>query len=221
MNIKELLQWKSLYKKGKNVPSSVEEYNIDYTNKCGGRKLTDVLYSFLGIYAIGVWVYNKDNQNCKQELFSISNKIHTLNREGKKQILCSKKFLNDLQDDEINGINVKNLNEYLEKTFVPVYFHAGNLIPMWPGGNTYRGNQNNGFMDIPEIFFHKYPFWFNALKQYPNAFLDEMGMQIDQSRFESLGSFLESVNGVEKYEQYIEDIVKIINNRSENIKTNI
>lgn len=55
--------------------------------------MTDVLYSFLGIYTIGVWVFNKD----LEEIFKIEkNKIKTSNDEigkGHKQILCSKFFL--------------------------------------------------------------------------------------------------------------------------------
>ena len=57
----DILKWKNETGKG-NWPKSIEDYYEDYTTACGGKKMTDVLFSFLGIYAVGVWVYNKGNE---------------------------------------------------------------------------------------------------------------------------------------------------------------
>ena len=178
--------------------------------------MTDVLFSFLGIYAIGVWVFNKNIDG----LFKIEkNKIKTLEEENSKwhkQILCSKKFLLRLQNEKVNNIMVDNLNKCLEG-FVGNYFNVGNLIPMWPGGNNLKGNQNNGFLDIPELFFRKYSYWYEKLNEHPQAWLTEMNEQVNNTRFDSLESFLGSIDSEEKYVDYIKNAIGIIKYRTEKI----
>ena len=75
-SVKEILEWKNGIIK---YPISVELYenNKFYTEICGGTKQTDVLFSFLGIYAIGVYVYNKD-----KNIFVVQrNKINCLKHD--------------------------------------------------------------------------------------------------------------------------------------------
>lgn len=215
--VKEILEWKNSTGR-RNWSESVEKYNHEYTEKCGGTGMTDVLFSFLGIYAIGVWVFNKNIDG----LFKIEkNKIKTLqeeNGEYHKQILCSKIFLLRLQNEKVNGINVDVLNEHL-KGFVDTYFNVGNLVPMWPGGNTLKGNQNMGFLDIPELFFRKYSYWYGKLNEHPQAWLKEMNVEVDveHTRFNSLESFLISVNSPKKYVEYVNNAVRIIKDRTDKI----
>lgn len=212
-NVVEILEWKNRTK-NENWQESVEDFNATYTAYCGGREMTDVLFSFLGIYSIGVWIYNKD----KLDVFKIeSNKIKLRVEKDKNynQILCSKKFLLQLQEDKIAGIEVSDLNECLSE-FARVYFSVGNLIPMWPGGNKLKGNQNKGFMDIPELFFVQYYDWYEILRKREMAYLEEMAeyLNVNKSCFVSLKSFLDSVNTVEKYEKYIEHVVSVIHERT-------
>ena len=213
--VEEILYWKS-----KKSELNVEKNNQEYTEKCGGEKVTDVLFSFLSIYAIGVWVYNKDNK----DLFSVSNKIWVKKVKNKKrnQILCSKDFLKKIQSNAIAGIKVNELNEDL-KDYASVYFDVGNLIPLWPGGNTMKGNQNNGFMDVPELFFCKFYEWYQILSKRDDAYLDDMTKYLEdnKSACENLETFLNSVNTKEKYKKYIEHVVTIIKNRTKEIEQSL
>lgn len=212
----DILKWKN--KIGKDYwPKDVEDYYEFYTRACGGKKVTDVLFSFLGIYAVGVWVYNKGNEGVfKRE----ANKIKVSEKKNGiySQILCSKVFLLRLQEERIAGIDVSCLNECVEE-FARLYFSVGNLIPIWPGGNTLKGNQNNGFMDIPELFFYRYYDWYQILEKTENAYFQEMTKYIEnnQKHLESLETFLDSVDSVEKYEEYIEHIVHVIKQRAKKI----
>lgn len=76
--VEDILKWKNGINEG-NWPKSVEDHNDNYTKKCGGSDMTDVLFSFLGLYAIGVWVFNKHIDG----LFKIEkNKIKTLRKNN-------------------------------------------------------------------------------------------------------------------------------------------
>lgn len=215
-SVYEILLWKDKSYKIKE-PKSVEEKNIKYMNKCGAA--SDVLYSFLGIYAIGVWVYNKEK--LKEELFTVdANRIRTINDDDKNQYLWSIKFLLVLQEREINGIKVEALNIFLNKEdgFASHYFDVGNVIPIWPGGNTQKGNQNLGNMDIPEIYFHKYLSWFDILSSLSFSYLNCMSKKVKEERFGSLKKFLDSVDTIESYNEYIDYIVSIIKARTKLIE---
>lgn len=141
---------------------------------------------------------------------------NTQNKKGYHQILCSKRFLLSLQNKKINNIDVAQLNECL-KEFSDKYFDVGNLIPMWPGGNCLKGNQNNGFMDIPEIFFRKYLYWYGKLAEHSQSWLSEMNERVKDTRFDSLKDFLSSIDSPEKYVNYINEIVGIIEDRTKQI----
>ena len=120
-----------------------------------------------------------------------------------------------IQRDNIYGIQVRELNEFLNDTLVKAYFDVGNLIPIWPGGNKYKGNQNHGFMDIPELFFHKYPIWFDLLKHYPDSFIvNEFIDQVAEVRFETFLKFIESIHSIDSYQEYISYAVRVINERT-------
>lgn len=72
-------------------------------------------------------------------------------------------------------------------------------------------------MDIPELFFNKYLYWYGRLSEHPQAWLKEMDKRVKHSRFESLESFLVSVDTPEKYALYIEEVVQIIVDRTSKI----
>lgn len=218
-NVVEFLEWKN--EKNFTDLKRVEEMNSKYENICGGSKQVDVLYSFLGIYAIGVWVYNKD----KPEMFKIEkNKIKVSpNNDGKfNQILASKNFLLSLQYKNDIPLEVEKLNSVMSP-FIKNYFKVGNLIPIWPGGNTLKGNQNNGYMDIPEIFFTEFYDWYKILFKEPNAFLTEFDKYLEENKstMKNLESFLERICSEESYSSYIKNINLVIEKRTEEIEKNI
>lgn len=216
-NVVDFLKWKN----GEKFTDleSVEKMNEKYVNNCGGPDRVDVLYSFLGIYAIGIWVYNKDKTNV---FIREKNKIRVSlknNRES-RQILASKKFLLSLQGNNDIPIEVKSLNEVISP-FVKNYFKVGNLIPIWPGGNVLKGNQNKGFMDIPELFFTKFYDWYEILKKLQYAFLTEFDNKLkeyDKSTMENLKCFLDGFGSIENYNSYINNINSIIDDRTKEIE---
>lgn len=216
LSAKDIVEWKNKTE-NKNWPESVEAFNKSYAEKCGGKGRLDVLFSFLGIYSVGVWVYNKDNEGlfkCEKNKIRVS-----VEKDGKyNQILCSKTFLLQLQKEKIAGIDVTCLNDCIEK-FSKLYFEVGNLIPMWPGGNMLKGNQNMGFMDIPELFFIRYYDWYQILAKREDAYLQEMTEYLDANKiyFGSLETFLGFVDSVDKYKIYIDHVVDVISKRSQYI----
>jgi hypothetical protein len=59
--------------------------------------------------------------------------------------------------EEVNGKcryeQFAKLNKILEeKGFVEAIVQPGNIIPIWPGGNTDRGQRGHCF-DIPDLYF--------------------------------------------------------------------
>ena len=74
---------------------------------------------------------------------------------------------------------------------------------MWPGGNTLKGSGNNGYYDNPDIFFRKYQEWYLVL---------------EDEKLESLKTFVDSFKDLSEFAKYINEIVKIINNRTEKIE---
>lgn len=237
-NIIELLEWKNgkwKIDKKKRQPKSVEDHNYEYTEVCGGKNRTDVLFSFLGLYAIGVYIYNKDNDEFKNR-FRVSYKIFLLLDDiedpssykhwyEKERILCDKSFLLEIQTKKDYNHNLKldELNEVFN-AFVEVYFKAGNLIPIWPGGNKEKGDQNKGFIDIPWLFFHKYYDWFELLRANKEEAIcidDSFAEYIKNPRFNNLKAFLDDINNIEGYNKYLNECIDIINNRTTEITKNI
>lgn len=212
--VEDILKWKA----GQGTYTlSVEEHNSAYTLACGGSDVTDVLFSFLGIYAVGILVFNKH----LEDVFKIEkNRIKVCGGNDKRynQILCSKKFLLQLQEEKIADIEVSELNDCI-KGFAKEYFQVGNLIPIWPGGNKVKGNQNKGFMDIPELFFCRYYEWYQCLAEREDAHLQEMTMYMNDNKenFASLKDFLESLDTKDKYIKYIEHVISVIRSRTEMI----
>ena len=231
-DVMDMLKWK--LKIDYNDIPSVEEYNKDYTDICGGTKQTDVLYSFLGIYALGVWAYNsekiakecviKDNINLpdisRQHLYS-SRFLYAI----QENVDCVTKDTG-MDDDRVNKIkslnlDVSKLNENDElKKFIENYFSLGNLIPIWPGGNRLKGQLR--LFDIPELFFSKYAGWYDLLleKSTDYAFLDEFDehLKTNISNYKSLDTFLDSISSTKKYNEYLEHVNKIIINRTKLIE---
>lgn len=229
-NVVEML--KSKLKKRK----SVEKENPRYSEICGGSSQADVLYSFLGIYALGVWVYNKkENQNIIDFKREIRNKLSKRMKKQINQHFYSTLFQLAIQDigenDEIFNdaaegrvsaiksleINVDTLNENDElQRFISNYSSVGNVIPIWPGGNELKGK--SGVFDIPELFFAKYREWYNVLLDLTGnfAYLDKFNQDFNCNfeKYESLDKFLNSISSIEEYTKYLKHVNEIIDTRT-------
>jgi len=205
---------------------SSEDFNGDSSAELGWE-ITDVLYSFLAIYAIGM-------------LSFYPNKYHRTDYVIKDSITNTNVYSGEFIKN--NYKDCKELNWFIEKSgFVASYFEIGNICPMWPGGNKDKGTTWN--FDLPEIYFNKEEnkIWFQILKEvYKNSCFDEVtnlawlcdnkGEYINGSQmfeFQNAKVFLDSINAdnysadVRKfyYQQFLENrVVKIIQKRTRLLK---
>ncbi len=185
--------------------TDVEKCHEKETRKLGWNN-TDVLYSFLGIYAIGVYAYNNGKMPFKITDFLI--------KEGRKNIY-NDKFLMSIQNSA--EYNTKDLNNAI-KPFLERYSKIGNVYPIWPGGNTAKGNATIGCFDIPELYFARNYEWFTALLRiykgniYFAGYIDKRKPKL--KKYSSLKLFLKTVDTPEKYKVFIGSICEIIDNRT-------
>lgn len=136
-----------------NRITTVEMEHKKATDKLGW-KWSDVLYSFLGVYVVGLKIYCSENE-CGN-LKKIWSKEYSV---GIRQHEYSWKFILDFvnyysakdKDNEIKK-DINDLNGEITN-FIDVYKSIGNIFPIWPGGNEHRGK--NGCYDIPDIYFNK------------------------------------------------------------------
>lgn len=142
--------------------NSVESENEEIIRgKLEWKSYTDVLYSFLLFYKLGLEIVNQEKFNEIKD--NIKKKWGRLNTNSTEFLfLCSR-------DEAYKDFNNNPLNiEFLE-----LYFTLGNVIPIWPGGNEARGKM--GIYDIPELFFNTYPEWTKELiRQYNNICIDSV-----------------------------------------------
>lgn len=168
---------------------------------------TDVLYSFQGVYVIGLNVFHKENFECHGT--QIKPKTHANNR----QVAYSHKYIKE------NYRDFDKLNELPELlNFINVYSDLGNIIPIWPGGNSHRGMSQ--CYDIPDIYFNKKEikdyasYFYNEFLSDKNSFLDDV-LSGEFSKFETK-DFLEFDK--KDYIKFLNHIVEIIKMRNEQLK---
>ncbi|WP_346866664.1 MULTISPECIES: hypothetical protein [unclassified Clostridium] len=185
---------------------SLEQYHKEYADKLEWG-YTDVLYSFLGVYVIGVNVFHKDKVECCG--LQIKPKIRTNNR----QLAYSYKFIKEHYCDYDKLNELAELNEFIE-----VYFKVGNIIPIWPGGNEHRGKSQ--CYDIPDIYFNKDEIkeysnnFFNTFLKYKNFYLNDfINNKYSNIKIEDFLKFNEL-----EYTDFLRHIVEVINKRSELIE---
>lgn len=188
--VEEIIEWKKNKKE-----ESLEEKFFNEKEKLEGDE-TDTLYSFLGIYVIGLKAYypNKFSRtNFQIRTYKGSNaysKIYIFNNY--------KEFV--------------DLNELEElKSFIKNYLTIGNLIPIWPGGNMHKGLSQ--CFDIPEIYFIKHKKFTDALVQvYKNAYMENIIKNKEQIKFPNI---LEM--NKETYKEFLKYIVYTIEYRNNKI----
>lgn len=180
---------------------SLEKYYREDTEKLGWE-YTDVLYSFMGVYVIGLNVFYKKNFECSGLI------IRPIPRNNNRQRAYSYEFIKN------HYCEYHKLNELDEmKEFIKVYQTIGNIIPIWPGGNVHRGQSQ--CYDIPDIYFNK-----EKIKQYSdsffytffkdNNFLDEIKKgKYSKTKVEDFLEFKE-----DEYKDFLKHIVNIIQNRN-------
>ena len=215
-DIKELFAWKN---DKKRFPESVEKYedNLCYTQLIKNCEI-DTLYSFLSIYALGVWAYNKDSFELKSNKIYLKQEIKKKCKPNvKSQQLWSKNFLTEIHtENNVYGITVDELNVEM-KNFVAVYFKKGNCVPLWSGGNCDKGSYRRPYMDIPELYFKKNEFWYTVLNSFEFSMLQEFISRIKEQRFNNLATFLDWLNPT-TFKEYLRDCIKIIINRTSEIE---
>lgn len=208
-------------------------YSVERKNQVGANKLgwnwTDVLYSFRGLYLIGLKIFLKrDEKNSCANLKKIWKESHS--DMNSHQHEYSAKFLSEFityyENSKLekeswiaNGIQELNNLEPLG-AFINLYRKIGNVYPIWPGGNEHRGKK--GCYDVPDIYFGK-----KGIKDFSYLFYSkyavEKEMFIDtifvEEVFNSKYANMKLLELSKKeFENFLENVVDVISRR-ENIIT--
>ena len=186
-SIENFFDWKT----GKG--NSVEKQH-QYHKIVSQWERTDVLYSFIGIYQIGLFVFYPDK--CKRTKYTIKDKTNQfLSTDYLKERFAQFKKLNEV---------------IIDSQFIQHIDSVGNVIPIWPGGNVDRGARAYCF-DIPDIYFKKYEKWFSAMRQlYPHSCLD--GIIDNEFSTDNTKIFLDNMNE-DTYPKFLKHVVEVITKR--------
>lgn len=182
--------------------------SCEYDNLEDNKKITnlgwgeykDVLYSFLGIFTLGVYVFEKNkNSQCK---YSIG-KDNIIRIAGTRIWLYSRNYIKDHFNEFSNLAATKEIQD-----FAKVYNSEGNIIPIWPGGNEFKGKAR--CYDIPDIFFFKYG---NMEKMYVQHILHKKIEDVALSRFMTSSPYVKTIDDIFKYniEEYLKFVRHIVN----------
>lgn len=186
--VSDFIEWKNAKNK-----SSLEENLKAETNALGWIK-TDTMYSFLGIYAIGLKAFYPERFSCSGNIIYTKEKTRAYSKRYITKHYMEFTKLNELPDLKI---------------FLNLYLTLGNVIPMWPGGNVNRGMGH--CYDLPEVYFNRNQEWAKILsKTYENACLDTI---IENKHDINLPDLLRlNEDGYIKFLQYIVENIQSRNN---------
>lgn len=200
------------------------EKKLEKETKILGWEYTDVLYSFLGVYAIGLYAFDKEKSLEKQFYRRIEDGFVIFVGDTNQRLYSNNYILKMLKESK-QPDNFSKLNQLKElKEFLSVYNSIGNVIPVWPGGNESRGKF--GCYDLPELYFldKKIAPWTKyLLKKYDlNLFpdIDNINSLLDIKDNQDLNDkpkivkFLDDLN-VKLYREYLERVVENIKKREE------
>lgn len=130
---------------------AIEERYSEICMKLGWGEHTDVLYSFCGIMALGIYVQEK-------EKYKVGNDGRIRLKKNGREQLASKRRIRNMLEERYQPL-LYLLGQKQVKDFAGVYDSIGNLIPIWPGGNEFKGKcmiEGKYCYDIPDLFFRKY-----------------------------------------------------------------
>ena len=178
---------------------TVEKYNVDKIIKLNWE-CPDVLFSFKGIYAIGVFIYYR-------QLFGdkVRTDIIVKDETGvSRQRLYSDKFLSENYPKFSDVNNLPEIQEFLEH-----YYDIGNIIPTWPGANVNRGMAH--CYDIPNIYYKRHAKFTKLIydKIYSNVFIEEI---VENDKYDTVEKLLKLQSN--QYAEFLKYIVNIIENRN-------
>ena len=185
---------------------SVESINSKKNKYINEWEYKDVLYSFMGIYSIGLNLYYPN------EFIKTEYTIRPKERPRMRQVSINY-LVNDYSADKVKERYKKytELNKLIESVgFIKYYDYPGNVIPIWPGASENRGKSY--CFDIPDIYFKKNKKWVNNLiEYYPNANLDRI---INSKYPNNTKDFLDYLNSTTRYKEFLKHVVDIIIERS-------
>ena len=177
----------------------------------GGQKIewcyTDVLYSFKSMYLLGIKAkYPELVEVC-------GHTIRPQNRKSPRELACSEDFILSCVD------KCRELNNYQGlQQFIDVCETVGNVIPVWPGGNVYRGQFC--CYDCPDIYFNNEKIRDHAVAfyyKYSNSY-----MCGDDAIIAGIYNNMSVKNLInmdkDEYENYIEHAINVIKWRTEKIE---
>ena len=193
-SVSDFFEWRA----DRNQPS-VEDYYSEYTTNLGWEE-TDVLYSFLGVYVLGLIAFYPDQ-------FRIAKYRITQNESG--NYAYSKLFLSTHYGE------YSELNDLPElKEFLSMYFDIGNVIPIWKGGNSDKGMHGNCF-DNPDIYFKSNINQFKELvRKFPTAYMEDLII----SPYEDTPSLLKQMySSKDEYLTFLRHIIGVISKRTEQL----
>lgn len=179
---------------------NVEKYNNEFIISLKWpSNAVDVLYSFRGVYTIGVFIYYRSYFPDE-----VRNDIFLKEREsGKKQLLYSNEYLGKkyMLFSKVSDLNP--MKEYLHK-----YYDIGNVFPTWPGANVNRGTSH--CYDIPDVYYNRYDNFSNMVfnQIYKNAYMDK----ILASKYNSVEKLLKMSK--DEYTEFLYYIVQVIDERT-------
>ena len=178
---------------------TVEKYNEDKINKLKWE-CPDVLFSFRGIYAMGVFIYYR-------QLFVDNARTDIIVKDEPgvtRQRLYSDKFLSENYPQFSDVNNLPEIKEFLEH-----YYDIGNIIPTWPGANVNRGMAH--CYDIPNIYYKRHAKFTELIydKIYSNVFIEEI---LENDKYDTVEKFLKLQPN--QYVEFLKYIVDVIKNRN-------
>lgn len=182
---------------------TVEKYNDDKIIKLNWE-CPDVLFSFRGVYAIGVFIYYR-------QLFVDNVKTDIMVKDEKgatRQRLYSDKFLSE------NYPQFSDVNDLPEiKGFLEHYYDIGNIIPTWPGANINRGMAH--CYDIPNVYYKRHAKFTKLVygSIYRSVFIEEI---LENDKYDTVEKLLKLQP--EQYVKFLEYIVDVIINRNKQLQ---
>lgn len=187
------------FTKERNTVEEYNQHNIDELK----WDYPDVLYSFRGIYAIGIFIFYRDLfvDNIKTDI------ILKDKNDGKRQLLYSNTYLSG------HYTEFTKVNELPEqKRFLSHYYDIGNVIPTWPGANVNRGTAH--CYDIPNVYYKRHMkiselFFGNVY----NAFIDKV---LAENKYGTVADLLKMDET--EYVTFLNYIIRIIQERTDKIQ---